>query len=82
MPAGAVAQYQQQWPCLLLSCRRWCLFPPQTPRDILKVPPGVGGSQKNEAITWFVHVYPKTRLPAWPAQFRPVRARLEYIVLA
>ena len=59
---------------------RWALFPPQTPRDILKVPPGVGGNQRNEAISWFVHVYPKTQLPSWPREYRPVCAHIHMAI--
>ena len=54
------------------SCHRWALFPPRTPKEILKVPPSIGESQKDEAIMWFHHVYPKTQLPSWPQEFKPV----------
>lgn len=42
--------------------KRWALFPPGTPKALLK-PPGV----EREAATWFAKVYPATRRPDWPA---------------
>ena len=39
----------------------------------MKVPSGVGGHQRDEAITWFRYVYPKTKDPSWPEKFKPVR---------
>ena len=53
-------------------CHRWALFPPHTPKEILKVPPSIGESQKDEAIMWFHHIYPKTQLPSWPQEFKSV----------
>ena len=36
------------------------LFPPGTPRDLLK-PPGV----EREAASWFTHVWPRTQAADW-----------------
>lgn len=46
--------------------KRWALFPPGTPRDLIK-PPGV----EREAASWFTHVYPRTQAPDWPGP-RPI----------
>ncbi|OON22729.1 JmjC domain protein, partial [Opisthorchis viverrini] len=51
---------------------RWCLFPPQTPKDLVKPRPNEGGLNKNEAIAWFAYVYPRTRLPDWPQPYEPI----------
>lgn len=49
---------------------RWCLFPPHTPRELIK--PDIGGVNKSEGVFWFVHVYPRTQLPDWPSEYRPL----------
>ncbi|KAF5828704.1 hypothetical protein DUNSADRAFT_17204 [Dunaliella salina] len=52
------------WNALVHGHKRWALFPPGTPKELL-LPrePGI----EREAVSWFGKVYPRTLAPEWPA---------------
>lgn len=47
----------------------WCLFPPSTPKELLKVSQAEGGKHHDEAITWFSVAYPRTKRADWPKAY-------------
>lgn len=60
------------WNALVRGHKWWCLFPTSCPKQILKLQCDEGWKNKEEGITWFQYVYPRTRDPTWPEEYKPI----------
>lgn len=62
------------WNGLISGHKRWCIFPPSTPRELLKPTSIDSPKNKDEGITWFKVIYPRTQLSSWPKEYACIEA--------
>jgi len=62
------------WNGLISGHKRWCIFPPSTPRELLKPTSADSPKNKDEGITWFKVIYPRTQLSSWPKEYACIEA--------
>ncbi|CAF1301882.1 unnamed protein product [Adineta steineri] len=62
------------WNGLISGHKRWCIFPPSTPRELLKPTSADAPRNKDEGITWFKVIYPRTQHHSWPKEYSCIEA--------
>ena len=56
------------WVTVVQGKKRWCLFPPETPKDII----GMGDGPQINSVSWFKSYYDKVTSACWPLEYKPV----------
>ena len=62
------------WNALISGHKRWCIFPPSTPAELLKPSSADAPQSKHEGITWFKVIYPRTQSSSWPKEYACIEA--------
>lgn len=60
------------WNAVIKGHKHWCIFPPSTPKELIKPRPDEGGCNRFEASTWFKYVYPRCLSPSWPKEYKMI----------
>ncbi len=60
------------WVTVIQGKKRWCLFPPQTPKELIGMSDDDDNSPQINSATWFHTYYDKVTSSEWPIEYKPV----------